>query len=102
MVEVSDKPTTRWLEVAGGTLERNTSKERDNQPDYKGKLKFNCDLKLLEQISGAGDEAKMFISGWQKEGEKDGQEYKFMSLSVSYPIKSDEVTKDKQSVDEEF
>ena len=97
-----DGKETVWLEVATGTLERNDKKERDGQPDYKGKLKLTLGPDMLKQIGAASDEGtKVFISGWQKEGEKDGKEYKFMSLSVSYPSET-ESTKVAESSAEPF
>ncbi len=86
---------TRWVEVASGTLERNERKERDGQPDYKGKLLLSTTDEFLKEISKGGDDIKVYISGWQKEGSKDGKDYKFVSLSVSYPFDGDSKSEQK-------
>ena len=80
---------TRWVEVATGTLERNSKKESDKQPDYKGKLKLSVTPELLEKMREGDEPVKAFISGWQKEEVSNGEEYKFMSLSVSFPFEEE-------------
>lgn len=57
-----------------GILFKNDYKQKDNQPDYKGKI--NVEGKELE------------LAAWVRKGEKGS----FMSLSVSEPYKKDKPT----------
>jgi CHASE1-domain containing sensor protein len=64
-----------------GSLFKNDRKQRDNQPDFTGKIELGQDV-----IDAALAGLPIYVSGWTKEikqGQKAGQ--KFISLAVQPP-----------------
>jgi single-stranded DNA-binding protein len=64
-----------------GALFKNDRKQRDNQPDYTGKMELGADV-----IAAAQNGDPIFVSGWLKTintGQRAGE--KMLSLSIQPP-----------------